>query len=113
MELTGAIRVHALQLVVISDSILHVLVEVAVASADDAIPLAGDEGTDVDVLAGLRRTAVQVKAGVVYLAGHLPLQARCGQLQHDPALVGAEEMEAGAWGRGRVGLGLAGQWARQ
>ena len=84
MELAGAIRGYALQLVVIGSSILHVLVEEAVFSSDDPIPLAGDKRedlttvgiyyTDTGVLAGLRRTAMQEKAGVVYFTGCLPLQ---------------------------------------
>ena len=53
---------------------MHVLVEVAVFSPDDAIPLAGNEVADANVLAGLRRTAMQEKAGVVYFTGRLPLQ---------------------------------------
>ena len=74
MELAGAIRGYALQLVIIGSSILHVLVEEAVFSSDDPIPLAGDKVADRDVLASLRRTAMQEKAGVVYFTGCLPLQ---------------------------------------
>ena len=76
MELAGAIRGYTLQLVVIGDAVLYVLVKVAISSPYDAIPLAGDERTDVGVLAGLRRTAMQEKAGVVYFTGCLPLQER-------------------------------------
>jgi len=53
---------------------LHILVEIAVFSPDNAIPLAGDEVADADVLAGLCRAAVQVKASVVNFTGRLPLQ---------------------------------------
>ena len=74
MELAGAVRGHAFQLVIIDGAILHILVEIAVFSPDNAIPLAGDEVADADVLAGLCRAAVQVKAGVVYFTGCLPLQ---------------------------------------
>ncbi|HID86565.1 MAG TPA: hypothetical protein EYP55_04195 [Anaerolineae bacterium] len=53
---------------------MHVLVEVAVSGPHEPIPLAGDKIADADVLAGLRRAAVQVEAGIVYFAGRLPLQ---------------------------------------
>lgn len=53
---------------------MHVLVEVAVFSSDDPIPLAGDKVADRDVLAGLCRAVVQVKAGVIYFTERLPLQ---------------------------------------